>query len=97
MTSGTGNGRYVGKVAIERIFKAHLGLEYGAIRLWTQYDGSCEVKRAFVIKRDDDTEDAPAPEVTEQGQKLCFQDKHTVAQKSRCNVSRLPPQVNIAK
>ena len=48
---GTGNDRYVGKIAIFILFEGHLGAEGVVIGAWTLYDVREDVKRAFGTNR----------------------------------------------
>ena len=48
---GTGNDRYVGKIAIFVLFGGHLDAEGVVIGAWTLYDVKEDVMRAFEINR----------------------------------------------
>ena len=48
---GTGNDRYVGKIAIFVLFGGHLDAEGVVIGDWTLYDVKEDVMRAFEINR----------------------------------------------
>ena len=69
---GTGNDRYVGKFAIFILFEKHLGAEAVVIGAWTLYDDREDVRRAFENNRYVDSEVPLVPEVTRNGQILCF-------------------------
>ena len=69
---GTGNDRYVGKIAIFIVFEGHLGAEGVVIGAWTLYDGREDVRRAFRINRYDSLEVPLVPEVTRYGLILCL-------------------------
>ena len=69
---GTGNDRYVGKIAIFILFQVYLGAEGAVIGAWTLYEGREDVRRAFGINRYADPKDPLVPEVTRNGQILCL-------------------------
>ena len=69
---GTGNDRYVGKFAIFILFEVHLGAEGVVIGALTLYDGREDVRRAFENNRYVDPKVPLVPEMTSNGQILCF-------------------------
>ena len=69
---GTGNDRYVGKIAIFILFQVYLGAEGVVIGAWTLYEGREDVRRAFENNRYVDPEVPVVPEVTRNGQILCL-------------------------
>ena len=69
---GTGNDRYVGKIAIYVLFKGLLVAEGVVIGAWTLYDDREDVRRAFGNNRYDDPKVPLVPEVTRNGQILCL-------------------------
>ena len=69
---GTGNDRYVGKNAIFILFQVYLGAEGVVIGAWTLYEVREDVRRAFENNRYVDPKDPLVPEVTSNGQILCF-------------------------
>ena len=67
---GTGNDRYVGKIAIYVLFKGLLDAEGVVIGAWTLYDDREDVRRAFGNNRYVDPKVSLVPEVTRNGQIL---------------------------
>ena len=69
---GTGNDRYVGKIAIYVLFKGLLDAEGVVIGAWTLYEVREDVRRAFGNNRYVDPKVSLVPEVTRNGQMSCF-------------------------
>ena len=69
---GTGNDRYVGKIAIFILFQVYLGAEGAVIGAWTLYEVREDMRRAFGINRYADPKDPLVPEVTGNYQILCL-------------------------
>ena len=69
---GTGNDRYVGKIAIFILFQVYLGAEGVVIGAWTLYEAREDVRRAFGNNRYVDPKVPLVPEVTRNGQISCF-------------------------
>ena len=60
------------KFAIFKLFEVHLGAEGVVIGAWTLYDDGEDVRRAFENNRYVDPKVPLVPEVTSNGQILCF-------------------------
>ena len=69
---GTGNDRYVGKIAIFILFQVYLGAEGVVIGAWTLYEVREDVRRVFGNNRYVDPKVPLVPLTTGNGQILCL-------------------------